>query len=222
MLRVVTGRGGVAAGLAGWPGGSCPPAEVFCVVCGCPSRCAVSGRAVRLYVVINRVLPGTVGWRPGPDSAQSSSGHGAAGLPMVPASCKALRACGLVPPPGGSLRGARGLPRGTATSRGRQNRGGAAGRDLPGRDARHPTSGRWWPGPIIFPSAARKPPSAIRPCPATGTPWPPSPAGAASATTSTRPPPTAPRRSTPSAAPSPENLATATPRTRLTPTHRPL
>ena len=55
------------------------------------------------------------------------------------------------------------------------------------------------------PSAARKPRSATRPSPATGTPWPPSPAGAACAATSTPPPPTASPHSTPSAAPSPAN-----------------
>jgi hypothetical protein len=66
----------------------------------------VSCRAVHLYVVINLVLPGAAGWRRGPDSAQSSSGAR----------------------DGGTAAGA-------ATSRGRQDRGGAAGRDLPGRDA---------------------------------------------------------------------------------------
>ena len=54
-------------------------------------------------------------------------------------------------------------------------------------------------------SAARRPRSGIRPCPATGIPCPPSPAGAPSGATSTQPPPTASPHSTPSAAPSRES-----------------
>src|SRR5258708_34243432 len=57
----------------------------------------------------------------------------------------------------------------------------------------------------MSPNAGPRQPSAIRPCPATGIPWPPSPAGAACAATSIRPPPMAPPHSTPSAAPSPAN-----------------
>src|SRR6266516_663012 len=55
----------------------------------------------------------------------------------------------------------------------------------------------------MSPSAARKQRNGIRPSPATGIPWPRSPAGAACAATSTRPPPTASPHSTPSPAPSP-------------------
>ena len=61
-----------------------------------------------------------------------------------------------------------------------------------------------WTGRITSPSAARKPPSAIRPCPATGIRSPRSPGGAESAATSIQPPPTASPHSTPSATPSPE------------------
>src|SRR5438094_5098451 len=55
----------------------------------------------------------------------------------------------------------------------------------------------------MSPSAARKPPNGTRPSPATGIPWPRSPAGAACAATLTRPPPTASPHLTPSPAPSP-------------------
>ena len=54
-------------------------------------------------------------------------------------------------------------------------------------------------GRTMSQSAAPRPPSGTRPSPATGTPWPPSPAGAESAATWTRPRPTASLLSTPSA-----------------------
>src|SRR4249919_1913298 len=54
----------------------------------------------------------------------------------------------------------------------------------------------------MSPSAARKPRNGTRPSPATGIPWPRSPAGAACAATLTRPPPRASPHLTPSPAPS--------------------
>ena len=62
-----------------------------------------------------------------------------------------------------------------------------------------------WTGRITSASAARRPPSATRPSPATGIPSRRSPAGAGSAATWTPPPPTASPHSTPSAPPSRES-----------------
>jgi hypothetical protein len=62
-----------------------------------------------------------------------------------------------------------------------------------------------WTGRPTSRSAERKPPSATRQSPATGTPSPPSPAGAASGATWTPPPPTASQPSTPSEPPSKAN-----------------
>jgi transposase len=62
-----------------------------------------------------------------------------------------------------------------------------------------------WTGRTTSPSTARKPRNVTRPSPATGTPWRPSPAGAASAAISTPPPPTTSPHSPSSGLHSPEN-----------------
>ena len=124
MLRMVTGAGRGCCGHGGWPGGprlpSCRSAWSGCSVPGARVSC----RTVRLYVVINRVLPGAAA-RPGSRQRAIELVQGAAGLPMVSGELMALRRCGLVPPPGGKLTGTAGCPRSGVISCGR--RGGHGG-----------------------------------------------------------------------------------------------
>ncbi|HEY6790782.1 MAG TPA: hypothetical protein VI365_26085, partial [Trebonia sp.] len=64
MSRMVTGAGRGCCGHGGWPGGHWPPGLPLMARYGLfPSRgVAASCRTVRLYVVINRVLPGAAGF----------------------------------------------------------------------------------------------------------------------------------------------------------------
>ena len=111
------------------------PAGLPTCLCVVRSRVAVSCRAVRLYVA-STGFPLVPRRGPGPDSAQSSSVHGAAGLPMVSVE---LRGSGFVT--GSSRRREESLraaqaARGAVISCGRRGGPGRApGRDLAGGDA---------------------------------------------------------------------------------------
>ena len=143
MLRMVTGGGaGVAAGMADGRAGRACPAAVLRVLRGSVPGARVSCRAVRLYVVINRVLPGAAA-RPGSRQRAIELVQGAAGLPMVSGELMALRPSGLVPPPGGKLTGSPGLPRGGYLMRPPGWRRRCAGARSARRRCGHPTSCGW-------------------------------------------------------------------------------
>jgi len=135
MLRIVAGARWGCCGHGGMAGRAAP-AWLGLRVCVVLSRCAVSCRAVRLYVVINRVLPGAAGSAARVPTARNRARcTGRRDCPWFPSSCMALRERGLVPPPGGKLTGSAAAT-GAAISCGRRDGGGGGpGLDLPGGDA---------------------------------------------------------------------------------------
>ena len=94
--------------------GRAAPARLgFCTFYVVPSqRCAVSCRAVRLYVVINRVLPGAACAARVPTARNRARCTGRRDCPWFPASCMALRRTRARPAAGRKAYGQRGLPRG--------------------------------------------------------------------------------------------------------------
>ncbi len=119
----------VTVSYIGWGGGRWRGSGACQGACGCagpavrdvllfPYRwCGVPAAPVRLYVVLNRVLPGLGG----PGSRQRATEFGAkgpGGAALVPSELEAQRTSGLAPPPGEGLRAAGPPLRGGAPAHG--------------------------------------------------------------------------------------------------------
>jgi hypothetical protein len=138
---VTDGGRGRAWFLRAWRDGRAGPSRPAGVLRVLPCSVPVCGVLPRRASLrsINRVLPGAAGCAARVPTARNRARCTVRrDCPWSPASCVALRLCGLVPPPGGkSFRAAAGpARRGWATSRGRRDaHGGGPGGDDPGRDA---------------------------------------------------------------------------------------